>query len=104
MKISRIGGVIAAASKKDAEPLLQIGNIPIIKRIVISFQQAGIFPIVIVTGADEEEIRYQLSSYGVIFIRNENYEQPELFESVKIGLQYLHRKCDPIVPNTLSPP
>ncbi|HCD42791.1 MAG TPA: hypothetical protein DEQ64_03455, partial [Lachnoclostridium sp.] len=24
MKISRIGGVIAAASKKDAEPLLQI--------------------------------------------------------------------------------
>jgi len=55
MKISRISGVIAAASKKDAEPLLQIGTIPIIKRIVISFQQAGIFPIVVVTGAEEDE-------------------------------------------------
>lgn len=97
MKISRIGGVIAAASKKDAEPLLQIGNIPVIKRIVISFQQAGIFPIVIVTGAEEEEVKYQLSSYGVIFIRNENYEQPELFDSVKIGLKYLFGKCDRIV-------
>lgn len=97
MKISRIGGVIAAASKKDAEPLLQIGTIPIIKRIVISFQQAGIFPIVVVTGAEEDEVKYQLSSYGVIFIRNENCEQPELIDSVKIGLKYLLGKCDRIV-------
>lgn len=97
MKINRIGGVIAAASKKDAEPLLQIGTIPIIKRIVISFQQAGIFPIVVVTGTQEEEVKYQLSSYGVIFIPNEDYEQPELFDSVKIGLQYLLGKCDRIV-------
>ncbi len=97
MKISRIGGVIAAASKKDAEPLLQIGTIPIIKRIVISFQQAGIFPIVVVTGAEEDEVKYQLSSYGVIFIRNENCEQPELIDSVKIGLKYLLGKCDRMV-------
>ncbi len=97
MKISRVGGVIAAASKKDAEPLLKIGTIPIIKRIVISFQQAGIFPIVVVTGAQEDEVKYQLSSYGVIFIHNENCEQPELFDSVRIGLQYLYGKCDRIV-------
>lgn len=97
MKISRIGGVIAAASIKDAEPLLQIGTIPIIKRIVISFQQAGIFPIVVVTGAEEAEVKYQLSSYGVIFIRNENCEQPELIDSVKIGLKYLLGKCDRMV-------
>ncbi len=97
MKISRIGGIIAAASKRDAEPLLQIGTIPIIKRIVISFQQAGIFPIVVVTGAEEDEVKYQLSSYGVIFIRNENCEHPELIDSVKIGLEYLLGKCDRMV-------
>uniref|UniRef100_UPI000A6786FB nucleotidyltransferase family protein n=1 Tax=Clostridium sp. NkU-1 TaxID=1095009 RepID=UPI000A6786FB len=84
-------------AKKDAEPLLQIGTIPIIKRIVISFQQAGIFPIVVVTGAEEDEVKYQLSSYGVIFIRNENCEQPELIDSVKIGLKYLLGKCDRMV-------
>lgn len=97
MKISRIGGVIAAASQKAAEPLLQIGSISIIKRIVITFQQAGIFPIVVVTGTEEDEVKYQLSGYGVIFVHNQNCEQPELIDSVKIGLNYLSGKCDRIV-------
>ena len=44
MKFGEVGGIIAAASKKDAVPLLQIGSIPIIKRIVLSLQQAGVFP------------------------------------------------------------
>lgn len=38
MFISGTGGIIAAASKKEALPLLQIGSITIIKRIVLSFQ------------------------------------------------------------------
>lgn len=94
MRISKFGGLIAAASKKDALPMLQVGTIPVIKRIVISFQQAGLFPIVIITGVDEEEVKYQLSNYGVIFIRNDRPEQPELLDSVKIGLRYLAGKCD----------
>lgn len=96
MKISKFGGLIAAASKKAALPMLQVGTIPIIKRIVISFQQAGIFPIVVITGVDEEEVKYQLSNYGVIFISNEQPEHPQLLDSVKIGLQYLKGKCDRI--------
>lgn len=94
MHISRVGGIIAAASLKTAVPMLQIGSISIVERIVITFQQAGIFPIVVITGADEENLRYQLSSYGVIFIPNEQPEAPPLFDSVKIGLRYLQGKCD----------
>lgn len=94
MRISKFGGLIAAASKKAAMPMLQVGTIPVIKRIVISFQQAGLFPIVIITGVDEEEVKYQLSNYGVIFIRNDRPEQPELLDSVKIGLKYLSGKCE----------
>jgi len=94
MKTSRVGGIIAAASKKDAFPMLQIGQIPIVKRIVLTFQQAGIFPIVIITGAEEDEVKSQLSDYGVIFLQNTNSEAPFLFESVKIGLSYLQDKCD----------
>ena len=97
MMISNVGGMIAAASKKQAAPLLQIGTIPVIKRIVISFQQAGIFPIVIVTGADEFEVRNSLANYDVIFLRNEDCEAPPLFASVKIGLEYLQDKCERIV-------
>ena len=112
MHISQVGGIIAAASKKDAVPLLKVGTIPIIKRIVITYQQAGIFPIVIITGADEEEVKAQLAAYGLIFIRNEHCEKPELIDSAKIGLSYLKDKCDKVVftpvnvpmftPNTLK--
>ena len=97
MKISHTGGIIAAASKKVAKPFLQVGAIPIIRRIVITYQQAGIFPIVIITGSDNDEIKQQLTSYGVIFLKNEQDEQPELFESVKIGLSFLRGKCDRVV-------
>lgn len=94
MKLSKVGGIIAAASKKVARPLLQVGEIPIIRRIVITYQQAGIFPILIITGAEEAEVKKQLARCGVIFLRNENAEQPELMDSVRIGLRYLAGKCD----------
>lgn len=97
MFISRTGGIIAAASKKEALPLLQIGSITIIKRIVLSFQQAGIFPIVIVTGTDELEVKSHLANYDVIFLHNDDFEAPPLFDSVKIGLKYLQDKCERIV-------
>jgi len=97
MFISRIGGVIAAASKKEAVPLLQVGSITIIKRIVLSFQQAGIFPIVIVTGIDEYEVKSHLANYDVIFLHNDNFEAPPLFDSVKIGIEYLQDKCERVM-------
>lgn len=104
MIISRTGGVIAAASKKIANPLLQIGSIPIIKRIVLTYQQAGIFPIVIVTGTEEQEVRSQLARYDVIFLHNEDFECPQLFDSVKIGLSYLQGKCERIVFSPVNVP
>lgn len=67
MKINNVGGIIVAASIKRARPMLQLGSIPIVKRVVLAFQQAGIFPIVIITGTQEDEVRHELSEYGVIF-------------------------------------
>ena len=104
MIIGQIGGIIAAASKKDAVPMLHIGNIPIVKRLVLTFQQAGVFPIVIVTGANEEEVRSELSGYGVIFLQNANSEAPTLFESVKIGLTYLKDKCNRVAFSPVNVP
>lgn len=96
MLISKTGGLIAAASRKEAAPLLQLGSIPIIKRIVLSFQQAGIFPIVIITGTEEFEVKSNLSNYDVVFLHNDNFEAPPLFDSVKLGLNYLKDKCERI--------
>jgi len=96
VRISKVGGVIAAANKNVAKPLLQVGTISVIRRIVITYQQAGIFPIVIITGEDDDEIKRQLATYGVIFVRNME-ENPELLTSVKLGLEYLDEKCDRIM-------
>lgn len=97
MRISRVGGLIAAGSKSIALPMLQVGSIPIVERIVLTFQQAGIFPIVIVTGANEEDVKYRMSGHGVIFLPSEHPDGVELFSSVKQGLRYLQGKCGRIV-------
>ena len=97
MHISKVGGVIPAANKRMSQPLLQIGTISVIRRIVITYQQAGIFPIVIITGAAEEDVKWQLSNYGVVFVQNTESDDPELLTSVKIGLKHLEGKCDRVM-------
>lgn len=86
MRISNVGGIIAAAGQK---PLLEVGSIAIIRRIVLSYQRAGIFPIVVV--ADSAQVQRALSGLGVIFLPNGN--ETELMDSVRVGLRYLLGKC-----------
>lgn len=104
MKFGSVGAVIAAASKKDAVPLLKVGSIPIVRRIVLTLQQAGVFPIVVVTGTEELEVTHQVAPLGVVFIKNTEYENPELFSSVKLGISYLQGKCDRVVFTPVNTP
>ena len=104
MKFGSVGAVIAAASKKDAVPLLKVGSIPIVRRIVLTLQQAGVFPIVVVTGTEELEVTRQVAPLGVVFIKNRECERPELFSSVKLGLSYLQGKCGRVVFTPVNAP
>lgn len=95
------GGIIVAAGKRskrnEPSPLLKIGSITVVKRIVLTFQQVGISPIVVITGFRAEEIEHDLADYGVIFLRNEEYENSQMFDSAKIGLAFLQNKCEQVV-------
>ncbi|MBQ8237173.1 MAG: NTP transferase domain-containing protein [Oscillospiraceae bacterium] len=104
MKLGEVGGVIAVANHEAAMPLLQVGAIPIIQRIVITYQQVGIFPIVVVTGREPDEIKRQLSAFGVIFLENVRGDQPELMDSIRIGLEFLRGKCDRAVLTPVNVP
>ena len=97
MNLSKIGGIIAVANNRVARPLLQVGAIPIIRRIVITYQQVGVFPIVVVVGGDDEELKRELSNLGVIFLKYEQNRNPELMDSVREGLDYLQGKCSRVV-------
>lgn len=102
------GGIIVAAGKRakrtEPNPLLKIGSITVVKRIVLTFQQVGISPIVVITGHRAEEIEHDLADYGVIFLRNEEYENSQMFDSAKIGLAFLQNKCDQVVFNPVNIP
>lgn len=104
MKLCKVSGIIAAAIKDNGVPLLQVGTIPVIQRIVITYQQVGIFPIVVVTGPDNDEIKRQLSPYGVIFLENADENQTELMDSVRIGLEFLKGKCDRVAITPVNVP
>ena len=97
MNIRKVGGIIAVANQEVAKPFLQVGAIPIIRRIVITYQQVGVFPIVVVVGGDDEELKRELSPLGVIFLKHEQDRPPELMDSVRTGLRYLQGKCSRVV-------
>ena len=100
-KGKKIGGIITATGKRNRknefEPLKELGNITIIKRLVLTFQRAGIAPIVVITGEQAEEVERHLANYGVVFLRNEKYKEMQMFESSQLGFAYLEGKVDRIV-------
>ena len=86
----QIGAVIVAAGMSsrmgDFKPMLNIGSISIAQRIVATFHQAGVNRIVVVTGYQAQLLEKHLSNSGLIFLRNENFAETQMFDSAKIGL------------------
>ena len=81
----------------DFKPMLNIGSISIAQRVVATFQQAGVEKIVMVTGYNATLLERHLAGNGVVFLRNENYETTQMFDSVCIGLAYLRDKCERVL-------
>ena len=81
----------------DFKPMLTIGEMSIAERVITTFQQAGITRIVVITGYQAEVLEHHLAGRGIVFLRNEHYEQTQMFESACIGLQYLHGKCERVL-------
>ena len=97
----QIGALIVAAgmSKRMGEfkPMLSIGSISVAQRVVATLSQAGVSKIVMGTGFNATALERHLSGNSIIFLRNENYETTQMFDSVKIGLSYLQDKCDKVL-------
>ena len=59
------GAVIAAASRRVARPIIRLGGISLVQRLVLTFRKAGVSDIVVVTGFEDPEIKAQLTGEGV---------------------------------------
>ena len=97
----QIGALIVAAGMSSRmgqfKPMLNIGSISVAQRIIATLNQSGVSKIVMVTGYNAAILERHLSGNGIIFLRNENYENTQMFDSVKIGLSYLRDKCDKVL-------
>ena len=95
------GALIVAAGMSsrmgDFKPMLNIGSISVAQRVVATLSQAGVSKIVMVTGYNAPMLERHLAGNGIIFLRNENYETTQMFDSVKIGLRYLQDKCGKVL-------
>lgn len=100
----KVGGIIAAASKSISYPMKKIGSISLVQRVVLTYKKAGIWPIVVITGFEEPEIKSNLAREDAIFIINRNYENPPLIDSYKIGLHYLQGKCKRVLLTPVNVP
>ena len=97
----QVGALIVAAGMSrrmgEFKPMLSIGSISVAQRVVATLSQAGVSKIVMVTGYNATILERHLSGNGIIFLRNEDYATTQMFDSVKIGLNYLLDKCDKVL-------
>ena len=94
----RTGAVVVAAGLSsrmgDFKPMMQMGAMSIISRVIANFQQADVFPIVVVTGFRADELEKHVSKLGVICVRNDEYASTEMFDSAVAGFSFVRDKCD----------
>ena len=94
----RYGAVIVAAGMstrmKQFKQLMKIGDMSIAERVIVNFRRAGVEDIVMVTGYNADQLEKALKGFDIIFVRNEQYETTQMFDSARLGLEYLNGRCD----------
>ncbi len=97
----KTGAVIIAAghnlSQENFQPLMPIGETTVIRRIIIMLKQAEIDPIVIITGRDGDQVEKHVSKMRTICLRNEEYQTTQMFDSVRMGLNYVEDLCSQVL-------
>jgi molybdate transport repressor ModE-like protein len=101
--------ILAAGSALDPNgsmplSLYKVGAVSAIQRLILTFDRAKTEPIVIISGNNSEKLEKHVARLKVVCLRNLNSGQTEMFESVKIGLQYLREKCDQVLVTPVDVP
>ena len=94
----RTGAVVVAAGHKSSvssfSPMLPIGDSTVIRRIIMTLKRSGIDPVVVVTGKQGDEVEKHIAGLRVICLRNQNYGNTQMYNSICLGLNYIEDLCD----------
>lgn len=96
MTDKRVGALITAAGMStrmgDFKPLLKLGPYSMIRQIVNNFIKADVTDIFVVTGYKSNEIMESLCDCNITFVYNEKYEETQMLDSVKLGLDVIRKR------------
>lgn len=99
--MKKTGAVLVAAGlssrMKEFKPMLPFGDSTISIHIVTMLKELGLDPIVVVTGYRAVQLEGHLSHTGVRFVRNERYQETEMFDSIRLGLESIRGRCDRVM-------
>ena len=87
----KTGAVILAAGISD------ISKTGMLKQELDTLREAGVAPIAVVIGHDEEGVRKELAHRKVIFVENPRYKTTKMFASIQLGLKALKGHCDRVI-------
>lgn len=99
MHVETAGVILAAGGSKRMgcpKQLLNWQGIPFIAQVAQNALEAGLKPLIVVTGADQELIEGAVRHLPVQFVNNPDWASG-LSSSMKVGLRALPQHCDSVV-------
>lgn len=102
MKVNRVSGLILATDTQIVSHAME--PLQALKRIIVGYQQIGVFPIVIIIDETLTDLKYQLSKYGVIFLINEEKQGTEKIKLIKQGIAFIKNFSDTVIYTALNVP
>ena len=98
MADGKTGAIILAAGRsahmEELKPMLRMGQTTMIQREIDTIRQAGISPIVVVTGYQADVLERHISHRDAVCIRNKRYETSQMYGSICMGLRHIQKKAD----------
>lgn len=103
MYFSNVSAIIATANRDKAKPFELIGDISAIKRLVLIFQQLAIFPIIIITDQNNQDIKDELAYLNTVFLVDKNVNS-DMLDTLKIGLSFMQNTSNKIIFSPVNAP
>ncbi|MEG1742326.1 MAG: NTP transferase domain-containing protein [Acetivibrio sp.] len=95
------GAVIIATDWQDEVPgilpLLPLGGVTLLHRLIIRLKQVDISQIVVITQKDAQEIERHVIRMGVAVLRKEEYQKSGIQDDLEIGMMFLQNFCDRVL-------
>jgi molybdenum cofactor cytidylyltransferase len=79
------------------KPMAHLAGTTVIKKAITTLRQAGISPILVVTGYQSEILERHISHHGTACIYNKHFEDNSLIASMKLGLSHAEEECEQVL-------